>query len=68
MPNIFGEDAVLRILDRNNLGGSPPDQAGQPRLRAGRAGLHRRLSTLPHGLLLATGPTGSGKTTTLYAG
>jgi len=68
MPNLFGEDAVLRILDRNNLGG----EARQIRLEA--LGFEprvlefvRRLSALPHGLLLATGPTGSGKTTTLYA-
>jgi len=68
MPNLFGEDAVLRILDRNNLGG----EARQIRLES--LGFEpavlefvRRLSALPHGLLLATGPTGSGKTTTLYA-
>jgi general secretion pathway protein E len=68
MPNIFGEDAVLRILDRNNLGG----EARQIKLE--NLGFEpsvldfvRRLSSLPHGLLLVTGPTGSGKTTTLYA-
>jgi general secretion pathway protein E len=68
MPNIFGEDAVLRILDRNNLGG----EARQIKLdnlgfEPAVLDFIRRLSTLPHGLLLATGPTGSGKTTTLYA-
>ena len=68
MPNLFGEDAVLRILDRNNLGG----EARQIRLEAlgfetSVLDFVRRLSALPHGLLLATGPTGSGKTTTLYA-
>jgi general secretion pathway protein E len=68
MPSIFGEDAVLRILDRNNLGG----EARQIKLEnlgfeAAVLDFIRRLSSLPHGLLLATGPTGSGKTTTLYA-
>ena len=68
MPNLFGEDAVLRILDRNNLGG----EARQIRLEALGFETHvlefiRHNSALPHGMLLATGPTGSGKTTTLYA-
>jgi general secretion pathway protein E len=68
MPNLFGEDAVLRILDRNNLGG----EARQIRLEALGFETHvlefiRHNSGLPHGMLLATGPTGSGKTTTLYA-
>jgi len=68
MPNIFGEDAVLRILDRNNLGGE------QRQIKLENLGFAapvlefvRRLSAVPHGLLLVTGPTGSGKTTTLYA-
>jgi general secretion pathway protein E len=68
MPSVFGEDAVLRILDRralsDQLRGLTLDVIGfddelRSRLRA--------LSTLPHGMLLVTGPTGSGKTTTLYA-
>ena len=67
MPSIFGEDAVLRLLDRRSL-----TQSDELRLEA--LGLSedamrsiRRLATLPHGMLLVTGPTGSGKTTTLYA-
>ena len=68
MPSVFGEDAVLRILDKQalsdqlkglslaHLGFSPPMVT---RLQ--------RLSQKPHGMLLVTGPTGSGKTTTLYA-
>lgn len=68
MPNIFGEDAVLRLLDRQSL----TEQAQT--LKLDNLGLNastmvqiRRLSAKPHGMLLVTGPTGSGKTTTLYA-
>jgi general secretion pathway protein E len=68
MPSVFGEDAVLRLLDKaqlrnRNTGitldvlGFTPDAAQQI----------RELSGLPHGMLLITGPTGSGKTTTVYA-
>ena len=62
-PTIHGESVVLRLLDRSNLqltfpalGFDPPTQARFDEL------LHR-----PHGIVLVTGPTGSGKTTTLYA-
>src|SRR5882672_1711510 len=68
MPNIFGEDAVLRILDRRHL-----TKVGSA-LRLDNLGFDeatltfiREIANAPHGLLLATGPTGSGKTTTLYA-
>ncbi|HTY04292.1 MAG TPA: GspE/PulE family protein [Rhodocyclaceae bacterium] len=68
MPSIHGEDAVLRILDRRALS----DQVNS--LTLDRLGFHgealdqlRRLAGLPYGMLLVTGPTGSGKTTTLYA-
>ena len=67
IPSIFGEDAVLRILDKQAL----TKMSG---LRLDVLGFEgdiivqlRRLSTLPYGMLLVTGPTGSGKTTTLYA-
>ncbi|MBL6852437.1 MAG: Flp pilus assembly complex ATPase component TadA [Alphaproteobacteria bacterium] len=64
MPTIHGECAVLRILDRGHL---TLDFAtlgfDEPTI-----GIVRSLLQLPHGILLATGPTGSGKTTTLYAG
>jgi general secretion pathway protein E len=68
MPNIFGEDAVLRLLDRQSL----TDAAQGLRLEDLGLDPHavravRKLAGKPHGMLLVTGPTGSGKTTTLYA-
>ncbi len=63
VPTIYGESVVMRILDKEAitldltaLGMREPD----------RATLDRWLD-LPHGMILVTGPTGSGKTTTLYA-
>ncbi|HEX6156615.1 MAG TPA: GspE/PulE family protein [Burkholderiales bacterium] len=68
MPSVYGEDAVLRILDRraltDELQGLSLESLGF------EAGLRQRLTELskePYGMLLVTGPTGSGKTTTLYA-
>jgi general secretion pathway protein E len=68
MPSIFGEDAVVRILDKQALS----DQIKG--LRLNYLGFDerivaevRRLSAEPYGMLLVTGPTGSGKTTSLYA-
>ncbi|KXB31757.1 general secretion pathway protein GspE [Dechloromonas denitrificans] len=68
MPCIWGEDAVLRVLDKQALS----DRLEGLRLDVmGFDGdtMHRirRLSAEPYGMLLVTGPTGSGKTTTLYA-
>lgn len=68
MPNIHGEDAVLRILDRTTIA----DQVTGLRLE--QLGFDettikyfRKMSNEPYGMVLVTGPTGSGKTTTLYA-
>jgi type II secretory ATPase GspE/PulE/Tfp pilus assembly ATPase PilB-like protein len=63
VPTMYGESVVLRLLDH---GGRPVtlDELGMsPRVLSSTA----HLSSKPHGMLLVTGPTGSGKTTTLYA-
>ena len=68
MPSVFGEDAVLRVLDKQGLA-----EAGRGITleSLGFTGTDRetirRLASEPYGMLLVTGPTGSGKTTTLYA-
>jgi general secretion pathway protein E/type IV pilus assembly protein PilB len=63
IPMLHGEAVVLRLLDRSaallgldGLGMSPEDQD-----------VLARICEMPHGIVLVTGPTGSGKTTTLYA-
>jgi general secretion pathway protein E len=63
VPTLYGESVVLRLLDR---GGRPVglDELG---MASDTLDTFRRLAERPHGILLATGPTGSGKTTTLYA-
>jgi general secretion pathway protein E len=67
MPTAFGEDAVVRVLDRSQI-------AEQGRLTLESLGFApaareviKHLARQPHGMLLVSGPTGSGKTTTLYA-
>jgi type IV pilus assembly protein PilB len=68
MPSIHGEDAVIRILDKESL------NAAFERLRLDVLGFSesdlrkiRKYITEPYGMVVVTGPTGSGKTTTLYA-
>jgi len=67
MPSVFGEDAVLRILDRKALSdeakGLSLETLGFEESIMAR---FRLLAEEPYGMLLVTGPTGSGKTTTLY--
>jgi len=62
LPTAHGESVVMRILDKEGL------QLGLPELGflADDAATFEKLITLPDGILLVTGPTGSGKTTTLY--
>lgn len=67
MPSVYGEDAVLRVLDRQTVSdddkGLSLDLLGfAPDIMA----RFRLLAEEPYGMLLVTGPTGSGKTTTLY--
>ncbi|WP_460133429.1 GspE/PulE family protein [Pseudomonas sp. S1_E04] len=65
MPSIHGEDAVLRILDKSQRGESLSlENLG---LAADTIARIRALASEPYGMLLVTGPTGSGKSTTLYA-
>ncbi|MDI1300975.1 MAG: GspE/PulE family protein [bacterium] len=68
MPGLFGEDAVLRILDKQSLTAELSqlslDVLG---IDAETRDIIRRLANQPYGMLLVTGPTGSGKTTSLYA-
>lgn len=68
LPGSFGEEAVLRILDKKNLAGLS-DGVFLERLGFDAPALEsiRSLSRRPYGMLLVTGPTGSGKSTTLYA-
>ena len=68
MPSIYGEDAVIRILDKEMITEAILE------LRLDLLGFSdlvlkkfRRYITQPYGMILVTGPTGSGKTTTLYA-
>lgn len=63
MPTIYGESIVLRLLEKNSKVLTPQELG----LDEERAALMGRLVEKPNGLFLATGPTGSGKTTTLYS-
>ena len=63
LPGVAGEGAVLRVLDRSTVSLDLDALGLEPR----DADSLRELCALPHGIVLVTGPTGSGKTTTLYA-
>jgi type II secretory ATPase GspE/PulE/Tfp pilus assembly ATPase PilB-like protein len=63
LPTIYGEGMVLRLLEKNSKVLTPQELGLDPE----RTALMWRLVEKPHGLFLATGPTGSGKTTTLYS-
>jgi type IV pilus assembly protein PilB len=68
MPSVHGEDAVLRVLDKETLSEKfrnlTLDVVG---FEADEVTRFRRFIHEPYGMVLVTGPTGSGKTTTLYA-
>lgn len=68
MPSIHGEDAVIRILDKENIT-QEFNELSLDILGFGEGQLQhlRRMIKEPYGMVLVTGPTGSGKTTTLYA-
>lgn len=63
LPTLFGEKVVLRLLDKSNL------QLDMTKLGFETNQLHEFKEAIfkPHGMVLVTGPTGSGKTTTLYS-
>ena len=63
IPMLFGEGVVMRLLDRSNVLFSLPELG----MDEHTFGLFRGLIDRPHGIILVTGPTGAGKTTTLYA-
>ena len=63
LPGVHGESVVLRILDRSDTAVSLK-QLGMPDKILDQ---YQNIVTQPHGMVLITGPTGSGKTTTLYA-
>jgi type IV pilus assembly protein PilB len=68
MPSVHGEDAVIRILDKESMSEQFTelrlDILGWPEVEMKR---FRKYIREPYGMVLVTGPTGSGKTTTLYA-
>lgn len=67
IPTIFGEDAVIRILDRESLMPNVKEFRLENMSLPDRELMRlRRMIRAPYGMFLVTGPTGSGKTTTLY--
>jgi len=64
LPTMYGESVVMRILDKSNTQIYDLEKLGFSSLMLDR---FKDLIARPHGIILVTGPTGSGKTTTLYA-
>jgi type IV pilus assembly protein PilB len=62
LPTVYGEKIVIRLLDKGALGGSIENMG----LDDYTLGIFKKAIDAPHGMILVTGPTGSGKTTTLY--
>ncbi|MBG81077.1 MAG: type II secretion system protein GspE [Phycisphaerae bacterium] len=63
VPTLYGESVVMRILDKSSLALDYEVLGMKPEIRESMDSLLSK----PHGMVLVTGPTGSGKTTTLYA-
>jgi type IV pilus assembly protein PilB len=63
LPTVYGEKIVIRILDKGALSGSIEGLGMDEATLVG----FRKAIDAPHGMILVTGPTGSGKTTTLYS-
>lgn len=63
LPTMFGESCVMRVLDRSNVS----LDLGKVGLREDDLSVVRQLIKKPNGIVIVTGPTGSGKTTTLYS-
>lgn len=64
LPTVHGESVVLRLLSQDDI----DLETGALGMLPGQEELYRRVIERPNGIMLVTGPTGSGKTTTLYAG
>ncbi|MDI6735218.1 MAG: ATPase, T2SS/T4P/T4SS family [bacterium] len=63
IPTTFGEKAVLRILDASNMCVDLEELGFEPKILP----LYKKYIKAPHGIILVTGPTGCGKSTTLYS-
>ena len=64
LPTLYGESVVMRILDKSDASVFELQRLGFPESMLSSI---ERLTALPYGILLVTGPTGSGKSTTLYS-
>jgi general secretion pathway protein E len=64
LPTLYGESVVMRILDKSDTSTFDLQTLGFP---ASMLEKMQQLTSMPHGILLVTGPTGSGKSTTLYS-